>query len=152
MLYHLHDIQRKFLNPLSLWAQASSELFSSPYSPLSYTPFARRMAAGYDLLHRLGKQYEKPAFDLPATMIDGTEVAVVEERTHSKPFCHLLHFKRQLPTSLTAHAADPNNQRTIGVLTKVGASSRMSIWMLLDEVSPSPSVTVKSNTMRRLSD
>lgn len=107
MLYHLHDIQRKFLNPLSLWAQASSELFSSPYSPLSYTPFARRMAAGYDLLHRLGKQYEKPAFDLPATTIDGTEVAIVEERTHSKPFCHLLHFKRQLPTSLTAHAADP---------------------------------------------
>jgi poly(3-hydroxybutyrate) depolymerase len=107
VLYHLHDIQRKFLNPLSLWAQASSELFSSPYSPLSYTPFARRMAAGYDLLHRLGKQYEKPGFDLPATTIDGTDVAIVEEKTHSKPFCHLLHFKRQLPTALAARAADP---------------------------------------------
>ena len=107
MLYHLHDLQRKFLNPLSLWAQASSELFSSPYSPLSYTPFARRMAAGYDLLHRLGKQYEKPAFGLPATTIDGTEVAVVEEKALSKPFCHLLHFSRQLPKALAAHANDP---------------------------------------------
>ena len=55
MLYHLHELQRRFLNPLSVWAQATSELFSSPYSPLSYTPLSRRLSAGYDLLHRVGK-------------------------------------------------------------------------------------------------
>ncbi|MCU0939335.1 MAG: polyhydroxyalkanoate depolymerase, partial [Burkholderiaceae bacterium] len=107
MLYHLHDLQRKLLNPLSLWAQATSELFSSPYSPLSYTPFARRMAAGYDLLHRVGKYYEKPAFGLDATTIDGTEVAVVEETSLAKPFCNLVHFSRKLPKALAARANDP---------------------------------------------
>jgi poly(3-hydroxybutyrate) depolymerase len=107
VLYHLHDLQRKLLNPLSLWAQATSELFSSPYSPLSYTPFARRMAAGYDLLHRVGKYYEKPAFDLHATTIDGTEVGVIEEAEVVKPFCKLLRFDRRLPKALAARASDP---------------------------------------------
>jgi poly(3-hydroxybutyrate) depolymerase len=107
VLYHLHDLQRKLLNPLSLWAQATSELFSSPYSPLSYTPFARRMAAGYDLLHRVGKYYEKPAFGLDATTIDGTEVAVVEETSLAKPFCNLRYFGRKLPKALAARANDP---------------------------------------------
>jgi poly(3-hydroxybutyrate) depolymerase len=107
LLYHLHDWQRKFLNPLSVWAQASSEMFSSPYSPLAYTPFSRRMAAGYDLLHRLGKHYDKPGFDLPATSIDGTDVAISEEVAHAKPFCRLLHFRRLLPTNLAHHGNAP---------------------------------------------
>jgi poly(3-hydroxybutyrate) depolymerase len=95
------------MNPLSLWAQASSELFSSPYSPLSYTPFARRLAAGYDLLHRLGKHYDKPEFGLHTTTIKDVEVAIVEEKTVVKPFCTLLHFARQLPKALAGRAADP---------------------------------------------
>jgi len=107
VLYHLHDLQRKLLNPLSLWAHATSELFTSPYSPLAYTPFARRVAAGYDLLHRVGKHYDKPAFGLDATTIDGSEVAVVEQTAMARPFCNLLHFERRLPRSLSARAADP---------------------------------------------
>jgi poly(3-hydroxybutyrate) depolymerase len=107
LLYHLHELQRKFLNPLSLWAQASSELFSSPYSPFAYTPFSRRMAAGYELLHRLGKHYEKPAFELNSTVIGGIDVPVAEEVALSKPFCRLLHFKRLLPDSLALRAPDP---------------------------------------------
>ena len=94
MLYHLHELQRRFLNPLSVWAQATSELFSSPYSPLAYTPLSRRLSAGYDLLHRIGKQYEKPEFGLKSTRIGDVEVPVVEEVTIEKPFCRLLHFKR----------------------------------------------------------
>ena len=107
MLYQLHELQRKFLNPLSVWAQASSQLFSNPYSPLAYTPFSRRLAAGYDLLHRLGKRYEKPAFDIHATTVDGTEVAVIEEVALAKPFCRLLHFKRALRSKLAQRPSDP---------------------------------------------
>ena len=107
MLYHLHEWQRKFLNPLSVWANATSELFSSPYSPLSYTPLSRRLAAGYDLLHRLGKEYDKPAFGLGTTRIGTRDVAVIEEVVLDKPFCKLLHFKRMLPAGLAAHGKDP---------------------------------------------
>ena len=67
MLYQLHEWQRRLLNPLSTWAQATSELFSNPYSPLSYTIYSRRLAASYDLLYRLGKHYEKPEFAIVST-------------------------------------------------------------------------------------
>jgi len=107
MLYHLHELQRKFLNPLSVWAQATSELFSSPYSPLAYTPFSRRMAAGYDLLHRIGKHYEKPAWGLPTTTIDGREVPVTIETVVDKPFCKLLHFRRGLKNGQAKRESDP---------------------------------------------
>ncbi len=107
MLYHLHELQRRFLNPLSVWAQATSELFSSPYSPLAYSPLSRRLSAGYDLLHRIGKHYEKPEFGLKTTRIGDIEVPVVEEVTVEKPFCRLLHFKRVFPAKLKSRAADP---------------------------------------------
>ncbi len=107
MLYHLHELQRKFLNPVSIWAQVSSKLFSSPYSFLSYTPFARRMAAGYELLHRLGKRYEKPEFGLTSTTINGVDVPVLQETVLEKPFCQLLHFKRELPSRLARRKPDP---------------------------------------------
>ena len=99
MLYHLHELQRRLWNPLSVWAQATSQMFSNPYSPLAYTPLSRRLAAGYDLLYRLGKQYEKPEFGLVSTQIDGVDVRVIEEVAAEKPFCRLLHFKRVLPSA-----------------------------------------------------
>ncbi|MFN3565844.1 MAG: polyhydroxyalkanoate depolymerase [Burkholderiaceae bacterium] len=107
MLYHLHELQRKFLNPLSVWAQATSQLFSNPYSPLAYTPFSRRMAAGYDLLHRIGKHYEKPEWGLPTTTIDGREVPVTIETVIDKPFCKLLRFRRGLKNGQAGRANDP---------------------------------------------
>ncbi len=107
MLYHLHELQRRFLNPMSVWAQATSELFSSPYSPLAYTPLSRRLAAGYELMHRVGKRYEKPAFDLPTTNVAGVEVKISEEVVLERPFCELRHFNRQLPPKLAKRAPDP---------------------------------------------
>ena len=92
MLYQLHEWNRKILNPLSVWADATSRMLSSPYSPLSYTPFSRRLAAGYDLLHRLGKHYEKPVFGIESTTLEGVSVPVHERVLLEKPFCRLLHF------------------------------------------------------------
>jgi poly(3-hydroxybutyrate) depolymerase len=106
VLYHLHELQRRFLNPLSVWAQATSELFSSPYSPLAYTPMSRRLSAGYDLLHRIGKQYEKPEFGLKSTTVGNSDIPIVEEVQIEKPFCRLLHFKRVFPAR-TKRPADP---------------------------------------------
>src|SRR5256885_786820 len=46
---------------MSTWAQATSQLFSNPYSPLSYTLYSRRLAASYDLLYRLACDFLVPA-------------------------------------------------------------------------------------------
>jgi poly(3-hydroxybutyrate) depolymerase len=96
MLYQLHEMQRSFLTPLMQWADASSKLFSNPVSPLAHTPFAQRIAAGYELMYRLGKEYHKPAFAIESTLIDGQPVGIMERTIVTKPFCKLLHFKKDM--------------------------------------------------------
>lgn len=105
MLYQWHEMHRAMLNPLSALAQAGAHLYSHPGSLLSYAPMSNRIAASFELLHRLGKNYEKPAWDLPSTTIDGTEVAIDIEVALDKPFCRLLHFRRAL--SAARNAKDP---------------------------------------------
>lgn len=96
MLYQLHEMQRAFLTPFAAFTDAGSQLFSSPYSPLAYTPISRQMAAGYELMTRIGKEYQKPAWNLPATDINGKSVHVTEAVALDKPFCRLVHFHRDV--------------------------------------------------------
>ena len=107
MLYEIREAQRAVLNPVSGWADAMSQLFSNPYSPFSYTPMATRVAAGFELMFRLGKEYEKPSFGIDSVTIDGVEVPIKETVELSKPFCRLIRFERQLPAALANRAKDP---------------------------------------------
>jgi poly(3-hydroxybutyrate) depolymerase len=107
MLYQVREMQRSVLIPFSDWAQSMSKLYVNPYSPLSFLPFATRVSAGFELLHRLGKEYEKPEFGIKSTEIDGHEVTVAERIEVSKPFCRLLKFERLLPRALADRDADP---------------------------------------------
>ena len=107
MLYQLHEMQRSFLTPLMQWADASAKLFSNPVSPLAHTPFAQRIAAGYELMYRLGKDYEKPAFEITETTVNGATVGVMERTVVNKPFCRLLHFKKDLSESQLTELNQP---------------------------------------------
>src|SRR6058998_2335908 len=108
MLYQLHEMQRSFLNPLMQWADASAKLFTNPVSPFAHAPFAQRIAAGYELLYRLGKEYEKPEFDLNKTLVTGGKwVTVTEVVAVQKPFCTLLHFKKDLADKDLAQLHQP---------------------------------------------
>ena len=107
MLYEMREAQRAVLTPLSDWAGSMSKLYANPYSPLSLMPFSRRMSAGFELLHRMGKEYEKPEFGIRSTMIDDREVTVAERIELSKPFCRLLQFDRMLPKALSHRHDDP---------------------------------------------
>lgn len=103
MLYQLHELNRNFLNPLMQWAETSAKLFSDPVSPFAHAPFAQRLAAGYELLYRLGKDYEKPQFQIETTEINGDTVAIIEDIAETKPFCRLIHFRKDLnPKQLSA--------------------------------------------------
>jgi poly(3-hydroxybutyrate) depolymerase len=96
MLYQLHELNRTMLNPLIQWAEASSKLFSNPISPLTHTPFAQRIAAGYELLYRLGKDYIKPEFGITEVMVGKKMVGIIEDATLTKDFCTLKHFRKDL--------------------------------------------------------
>jgi poly(3-hydroxybutyrate) depolymerase len=94
MLYQIREFQRALLSPLTAWAQAASKSFSNPASPFSLVPGATRLAAGYELIYRLGKDYEKPEFNIRQITKDGFNIPIVEQTIVEKPFCRLLRFKR----------------------------------------------------------
>lgn len=94
MLYQYYETQRSLMEPFSDLAQAAAKALNNPLSPLGHLPFAQRMSAGYALMHRLGKDYEKPEFGIRTVAVDGVNVAIHERVEIAKPFCELRRFKR----------------------------------------------------------
>ncbi len=94
MLYQIYDFQKALLQPLTEWAKTTAETFVNPANPLSLVPGAERLAASYELLHRLGKDYKKPEFGIRTVKAHGKEVVVQEFTALAKPFCNLVRFKR----------------------------------------------------------
>ena len=56
MLYQLYESQRALMAPFAEFASASSKLYSHPLSPFTHVPMAQRLAASFDLMHRLEKE------------------------------------------------------------------------------------------------
>ena len=94
MLYQIYETNRAWLSPFSEFASAASKLYSNPLSMFAHIPQAQRVAAGFELVHRLTKEYEKPEFDIKSVDVGGTEVVIQEQVVEAKPFCRLLRFKR----------------------------------------------------------
>jgi poly(3-hydroxybutyrate) depolymerase len=111
MLYQMHELGRAWMAPFTYWAEANAKMFSSSGSWLSALPGATRIAAGNELLHRIGKGYEKPAFGIHAVEVAGHDVPVVERTVVEKPFCRLLRFKRY--TDDVANVKDMHGDPTV---------------------------------------
>ena len=109
MLYQVYETQRTLMEPFVDFAQAAAKLYGNPHSPMSQGPFAQRVAAGYSLIYRLGKDYEKPAFEIQTATVGGTSVAIHERVEIDKPFCELRRFKRLTddPATLTRLKGQP---------------------------------------------
>jgi poly(3-hydroxybutyrate) depolymerase len=109
MLYQIYETQRNMMEPFADFAQAASKLYSNPLSPFGQNPFAQRVSAGYDLMYRLWKDYEKPQFGIHTVNVEGTDVAIHERIEVDKPFCELRRFKRFTddPATLTRLKSQP---------------------------------------------
>ena len=109
MLYQVYENQRTLMEPFVDFAQAAAKLYGNPQSAVGQNPFAQRVAAGFSLLYRLGKDYEKPAFDIPTVDVNGTSIAIHERVELDKPFCELRRFKRfsDDPATLTQLKGQP---------------------------------------------
>ena len=101
MLYQIYETQRSLLEPFAEMARATSRVLRNPVMPISQIPYANRISAGYDLMYRLAKDYEKPEFGITSVMTDGVEVSIHERVEVDKPFCNLLRFKRYADDSAT---------------------------------------------------
>ncbi len=94
MLYQMYETQRSLMEPFVDFAKAASKMYSNPSLPLAQAPFAQRLSAGYDLMYRLGKDYEKPVFGITELQAAGVSIAIHERVEIDKPFCELRRFKR----------------------------------------------------------
>ena len=101
MLYQVYENQRTLMEPFVDFAQAAAKLFGSSSSPMAQNPFVQRVAAGYDLIYRLGKDYEKPVFGIQNIVDGDVEIAIHERVEIDKPFCELRRFKRFTDDSAT---------------------------------------------------
>lgn len=95
MIYHMYDLAHAVLTPARIAAEAMRVAFQNPLNPLAYSPGGRTMAANAELFERMTRKFGQPPFGLQDTIIDGRKVEVEEERLISKPFCHLLRFRRK---------------------------------------------------------
>jgi poly(3-hydroxybutyrate) depolymerase len=109
MLYQIYETQRSFMEPFADFAQAASKVYSNPLSPFRPEPFCAARSAGYDLMYRLGKDYEKPEFGIRTVDVEGVDVAIHERVEIDKPFCELRRFKRfsDDPATLDRSRASP---------------------------------------------
>jgi poly(3-hydroxybutyrate) depolymerase len=94
MLYQIYETNRAWISPFSEFASAASKLYSNPLSPMAQVPSAQRVSAGFDLVHRLTKEYEKPEFGINKVNVHGTDVVIQEQVVEGKAFCKLIRFKR----------------------------------------------------------
>lgn len=109
MLYQFYETQRSMMEPFADLAEVASRLFTNPALPFAQLPLAQRISAAYDLMHRLGKDYEKPEFNIRTVRVNGVEVPIHEQVEVDLPFCELRRFKRFTddPATLTTLKSQP---------------------------------------------
>lgn len=94
MLYQIYETQRALMEPFVDFAQATAKVINSSNLPFVKNELTQRVAAGYDLLYRLGKDYEKPTFGITEVEANGHQIAIQERIEKTLPFCELRRFKR----------------------------------------------------------
>ena len=95
--YQFYEFNHAAFAPWRAVADVTRLTLQNPFNPLYDTQMARSITAAAELFERSTRRYGKPEFGLKTTEIKGKAVAVEKRVVWRKPFCSLLHFKRDLP-------------------------------------------------------
>lgn len=95
MLYHAYEYTHAAIAPMRSAAKVSMQALREPLNPFAESFQARTSAAMLEMFVTATKRYGKPQFGIDNVEIDGDHVAVTEEIAIGKPFCNLLHFRRE---------------------------------------------------------
>ncbi len=101
MLYHAFETTRAAISPMRQAARVMQEVIRSPLNPAAGTTGAQAMSATLELFIDATFRHGRPEWQIESTVIDGVpeagKIPVRIEKLHSKPFCDLLHFRREGP-------------------------------------------------------
>ena len=94
MLYSAFEFGYAAMTPARLAAGLGAKFWRSSVNPLADTWVARASAAALDVFENATRRYPKPEWELSETSVNGASVPVAVEIAVEKPFCRLLHFRR----------------------------------------------------------
>lgn len=97
MYYQLYELNHAAIAPMRAFADAMRFTYVNPANPFSDTPMGRAISANFEVFERATRRYGKPDFGLTRTTLVTGPVNVEQEVVWSKPFCDLVHFKRDVP-------------------------------------------------------
>lgn len=100
MIYQAHALAMEVMQPFRQGAKTMRYLSSHPFNPFRHSYLVRHANAGLELFERLTAYYEKPDFDINHTVVAGNEVTVREEVVVSRPYCDLLHFRKEMSADM----------------------------------------------------
>ena len=95
MLYKLNAQYMKMVRPWHEMANMSRQILSSSANPFADHFYFRTASASLELFERLTADYEEPEWGLNSTTINNKEVNIKQQVVYQKPYCNLLHFKRE---------------------------------------------------------
>ena len=95
MLYHAYELTHAAIGPMRAAARLGRYALSNPLNPVSVTLPARTTAAALEMFVNATRRYGKPEFGIEEVEIDDRPHAVHETVVLEKPFCRLLHFRRE---------------------------------------------------------
>jgi poly(3-hydroxybutyrate) depolymerase len=99
VLYHLYEMNHAAIAPLRTVVEWNRLFFDQPWNPWAQIYPYKGFAAAWDVFENLTRRYGKPAFGIDTIDLVGARCGITEEVVWSRPFCDLLHFKRD-PESL----------------------------------------------------
>jgi polyhydroxyalkanoate depolymerase len=94
VIYQAYQAHADLLAPFRFAAGATRDMLGR--IPFGGNLFTRSFAASCELLARAGMSHEHPGFGIVSTQVGERTVAVAEEPVVQRPFCTLLHFKKDL--------------------------------------------------------
>lgn len=107
MLYTAYELGYAAFAPARIAAGFGAQFWRSPLNPMADSLIGRTSAAALDLFENMTRRYPKPDWGIYSTTINGRTVPLAIEPVESKPFCTLLHFRRDEAALKAAGVAAP---------------------------------------------
>lgn len=99
MLYHAYEMTHAAISPMRAAAQFGQQVMRHPMNLMPGAYGSRAVSAALEMFINATRRYGKPRFELGHALVDGIETPIVEEVVWTKPFCDLLHFRRDSPAA-----------------------------------------------------